>query len=280
MSEKRWICATCSEGFTRSYSADRHIRNLHSGLAKKVRVIDYIVGRISGEFSPADSSFYRHANEQHGLSRSHVLSHEKNADRFQWQPITDTRKDVNQPSPHYEMHRSREVPVLGAERGKRDPCRIPAVSPRLEEVKKHLMSFSDPGEEPPIFVERTLAHLSNRIMENGGKDSFLEGPLNEVRDYAKLTEAAGLSRDMENEAEPRKLLSEIIREDHQVSNPSAANLPMDAIDKLRQIEDQLKPFRSSEYIHNKINELVTRYNQTGDPSIFGGALVNCLNNLS
>jgi hypothetical protein len=142
------------------------------------------------------------------------------------------------------------------------------------------MSFSRPGEQPPLFVEQTLASLSNRIMENGGKDTFLEGSLNEVRDYAKLTEAAGLSRNMENDARPTDLISEMVREDQQVSNRSAANLPMDAIDKLRQIEDQLKPFRSSEYIHNKINELVTRYNQTGDPSVFGRALVNCLNNLS
>lgn len=138
------------------------------------------------------------------------------------------------------------------------------------------MSFSHPGEEPPIFVEQTLANLSNRIIKNRGKDSFLEGHLNEVRDYAKLTGAAGLSR----RSKPSKLISEIVREDQQVSNPSAGNLPMDAIDKLRQIEDQLKPFRSSEYIHNKINELVSRYNQTGDPSVFGQALVNCLNNLS
>jgi hypothetical protein len=85
---------------------------------------------------------------------------------------------------------------------------------------------------------------------------------------------------MKNEAKPSKLISENVREGQQDSNTSAANRPMDAIDKLRHIEDQLKPFRSSEYIHNKINELVTRYNQTGDPSIFGRALVNCLNNLS
>jgi hypothetical protein len=103
--------------------------------------------------------------------------------------------------------------------------RIPVASPRLEEVKKHLMSFSPPGEEPPIFVKQTLANLSNSIMENGGKDSFLEGPLNEVRDYAKLTEAAGLSRNMKNEAKPSKLISENVREDQQDSNPSAANLP-------------------------------------------------------
>lgn len=282
MSEKRWICATCSEGFTRSYSADRHIRNLHSGLAKKVRLIDYIIGRVSGEYFPADPLIYRHAKEQWSLSQSHVISHESlsAADSFQWQPITDTRKDVNQQSPHYEMHRSREVPVLGAERGKRDQCRIPIASPRLEEVKKLLTSFSHPGEEPPLFVEQTLANLSNRIIENGGNDSFLEGPLNQLRDYANLTEAAGLSRTMKNEAKPSRLISEIVREDQQVSNPFAGILPMDAIDKLRQIEDQLKPFRSSEYIHNKINELVTRFNQTGDPSIFGQALVNCLNNLS
>ena len=266
MREKKWICATCSESFTRSYSADRHIRNLHSGLANKVRVIDYIVGRISGEFSPADPSVYRHAKEQRSLNRTHVISHENlsAADGFRGHPITDARNDVNQQSPQNEMHRPREVPLA---------------SPKLEEVKKRFMSFSRPGEEPPLFIQQTLDNLSNRIIENGGNDSFLEGPLDELRDYVNLAEDAGLSRNMENEAKPSKLISEI-REDQQVSNPYAANLPMDAIDKLRQIEDQLKPFRSWEYIHNKIHELVTRYYQTGDPSIFGRALVNCLNDLS
>ena len=76
MSEKRWICATCSEGFTRSYSADRHIWNLHSGLAKKVRLIDYMAGRASGEYFPADPSIYRANKKRHSMLGSSSMSHE------------------------------------------------------------------------------------------------------------------------------------------------------------------------------------------------------------
>jgi hypothetical protein len=50
---------TCSQGFTRKYGADTHIRNLHSGLAKKVHLIDYIIGRLSDKYSPADPSLFR-----------------------------------------------------------------------------------------------------------------------------------------------------------------------------------------------------------------------------
>jgi hypothetical protein len=78
MGEKKWACATCSQGFTRAYGADRHIRNLHSVQAKKVRFINYIAGRLSREFSPADPLAYGHKKKEHNSSQSHVISYEHN----------------------------------------------------------------------------------------------------------------------------------------------------------------------------------------------------------
>ena len=49
-----WVCATCSEHFTRKYSASRHNNNLHSGDGQIVRFLDYIVGRASGQYLPSD----------------------------------------------------------------------------------------------------------------------------------------------------------------------------------------------------------------------------------
>jgi hypothetical protein len=49
-----WVCATCSEHFTRKYSASRHNNNLHSGNGQIVRFLDYIVGRASGQYLPSD----------------------------------------------------------------------------------------------------------------------------------------------------------------------------------------------------------------------------------
>jgi len=49
-----WVCATCGEHFTRKYSATRHNNNLHAGNGQIVRLLDYIVGRASGQYLPSD----------------------------------------------------------------------------------------------------------------------------------------------------------------------------------------------------------------------------------
>jgi len=49
-----WVCATCTEHFTRKYSASRHNKNLHFGNGQIVRLLDYIVGRASGLYLPSD----------------------------------------------------------------------------------------------------------------------------------------------------------------------------------------------------------------------------------
>jgi hypothetical protein len=64
MNNRKWVCSTCSQHFTRKYSADRHIRNIHSGQANKVRFLDYIIGRVTGEYSPSNPLLFRHSNKQ------------------------------------------------------------------------------------------------------------------------------------------------------------------------------------------------------------------------
>ena len=54
-----WVCATCAQHFTREYGADRHNNNLHEGKGTIVRLLDYIIGRINGQFLPNDPSAYR-----------------------------------------------------------------------------------------------------------------------------------------------------------------------------------------------------------------------------
>jgi hypothetical protein len=66
----------------------------------------------------------------------------------------------------------------------------------------------------------------------------------------------------------------------EVHDPSAANLPEDAIEKLAEIEELLSPFHSTAFIQNKIKELVKTYYRTGDLSVFGRALADFLNNPS
>jgi hypothetical protein len=62
------VCATCGQGFTRKSSGARHIYNLHAGQAMIVKPYDYIIGRLSGEFSPGDPAAYRKDRRRIGNS--------------------------------------------------------------------------------------------------------------------------------------------------------------------------------------------------------------------
>ena len=57
-----WVCATCPEHFTRKYSASRHNDNLHFGNGLIVTLLDYIVGRVSGQYLPSDPRTSKNRN--------------------------------------------------------------------------------------------------------------------------------------------------------------------------------------------------------------------------
>ncbi len=59
MSRPSYVCATCSEHFTRKYSAKRHNFNVHAGRSEIVPYIQYMVGRNSGQYLASHPSWYR-----------------------------------------------------------------------------------------------------------------------------------------------------------------------------------------------------------------------------
>lgn len=54
-----FVCATCSQDFTRRYSGNRHNLHIHSGKGLIIRFLDYIVGRVNGQYAAADPLLYR-----------------------------------------------------------------------------------------------------------------------------------------------------------------------------------------------------------------------------
>jgi len=79
-----WICAICSEDFTRKPSAKRHNDNLHSSGAMIVRPIEYIIGRLNGKFPvPHDPLSFRRTNKSQMNALGHTLS----------KPILNSRQD-------------------------------------------------------------------------------------------------------------------------------------------------------------------------------------------
>ena len=52
MSKINYVCATCGQDFTRRCSANRHNNHFHFGDGIIVRLLEYIIGRINGQFPP------------------------------------------------------------------------------------------------------------------------------------------------------------------------------------------------------------------------------------
>ncbi|MGC2668203.1 MAG: hypothetical protein WA220_03355 [Candidatus Nitrosopolaris sp.] len=50
MGRNTWTCESCVQYFTSRYSENRHNRNLHDGKGIIISILDYIVGRLSGQF--------------------------------------------------------------------------------------------------------------------------------------------------------------------------------------------------------------------------------------
>jgi hypothetical protein len=66
MGRLTYVCATCSETFTRKYSGKRHNNNLHYGAAEIVRLIDYLAGRSSGQYTANNPFWYKRSNHNIG----------------------------------------------------------------------------------------------------------------------------------------------------------------------------------------------------------------------
>ena len=62
MCRQSYVCTVCSETFSRKYSGKRHNNNLHYGAAEIVRLIDYLAGRSSGQYTANHPFWYKRSN--------------------------------------------------------------------------------------------------------------------------------------------------------------------------------------------------------------------------
>ena len=84
-----WVCATCSEHFTRKYSASRHNNNLHLGNGLIVTLLDYMVGRASQQYLPSDPR----------TSKNHNLLIHDYTPRWPSKPVSQGIANNNRPYP-------------------------------------------------------------------------------------------------------------------------------------------------------------------------------------
>jgi hypothetical protein len=73
MARPNYVCTTCSEHFTRKYSAKRHnITVHHNNGGEIVPLVEYLVGRNSGKYQASQPSWYRRSSKE---TRIHNFGH-------------------------------------------------------------------------------------------------------------------------------------------------------------------------------------------------------------
>jgi len=75
MGRANYVCTTCSEHFTRKYSAKRHnITVHHNNGGEIVPLVEYLVRRSSGRYQASDPSWYRRRSEKSIHKFGHVTA--------------------------------------------------------------------------------------------------------------------------------------------------------------------------------------------------------------
>ncbi len=72
------LSCMCSQDFTRRYNTNRHNQNIHSNKAQIVRFLEYLIGRISGKYLPADPLSYRLKNRNNNNKTTFVHENASN----------------------------------------------------------------------------------------------------------------------------------------------------------------------------------------------------------
>lgn len=188
MGRLTYVCATCSEHFTRKYSATRHNFTLHNGGAEIVRLIDYIVGRVSGRYLASHPSWYRreqkwqtHSNHIYDNKFRPATVTDSSGDTFQ---RIDARQQAPQANMDYSSHYS-NGPAFRQD-DQRYGTRLSRVTRlKIEELEglliKHQKYFNDVNE---IF--KWTVYWANK-----GDDRPLDEKLAQVRNLDKRLKMKG-----------------------------------------------------------------------------------------
>jgi hypothetical protein len=183
------VCTICSQTFSRKWRGKTHSINLHSGSAKIVRLVDYIVGRLDGQYLAGDPSSYRSKNPN-------VLSHENNSTVFDRERVfkINTKKAMGDRISENVADFSQFQPVTQTGvRQNEDPTRKDPLSDTIEEskrvtiktakLKKILERYGSPED-----VQQMMNRVTSNCMTMGNY-APLDMALDEVTKWAQFKES-------------------------------------------------------------------------------------------
>lgn len=181
MANKILVCALCSQDFTRRYSADRHNQNLHHGQGKIVRMIDYVIGRIAGEYNAANPLAYRSSYKRQASASTR---YDAKAFRFPLGAKVTVAHDTSQKS-------SAALPLDKEQATTQQQPNSNSVQPSTTTTTRFTTKFEGIREFArtlygPENAEALLKELYKAIIENGGKDEILDGCLEKLRNNMNM----------------------------------------------------------------------------------------------
>jgi hypothetical protein len=252
MSSKNYVCVTCAQDFTRKYSAYRHNRVLHQEQGKIVRTLEYIIGRLSGEYQSADPILFRSKNRQRTAGGAPhnfpfgTIAH-NSPDSHSYENIPRQKEYKPTQRSYYELPE-----IHSADDG--EPR-----SSKLAEIKGLCKSlFSPPLQD---FILRNIELV---ITKNKGKESILDDYLQRLRQLEALSPQLSslIPKTPVMEKSPLSL------------HRYLGDLPQAAKNTLAEIEKEMTCCSDEPTVWEEIERLANEYRNTGDFSVLDKALTH------
>lgn len=246
MSHKNYVCVTCAQDFTRKYSALRHNRVLHQEQGKIVRTLEYIIGRVSGEYLSADPILFKRKNRQAPAGGTPY--------NFPFRTVAHSSSDshsyenIPQQKEHKPTQQSYYEPAKIYSADDEEPGRS-----KLAEIKELCKSIFSPP-----YGDTMSRNIERDIIKNNGRESVLDGNLLWLRWVQALYQLFPKTPVMEKS--PLSLHRDL------------GDLPQEARSKLAEIEQLMTPYNHPSFVFEEIQWLANEYRNTGDFSIFDKAL--------
>jgi hypothetical protein len=186
MSSKTYVCALCSQDFTRRYSAHRHNRDLHHGQGAVVRMVDYVIGRVAGKYTAANPLAYRSRNR-------HQASASTRVDERLFTPPADSKEsiahDSPQPNSSFTMPHNRgyypsdhQANTSSSQASLNTP-KI-GYTTKFEEIEGRARTLYGAERAKGVVREVSIA-----VIDNGGKEEVLDATLKELQNKMNMMEA-------------------------------------------------------------------------------------------
>ncbi|MGI0043388.1 MAG: hypothetical protein ACRD47_06725 [Nitrososphaeraceae archaeon] len=242
---------TCAQDFTRKYSAYRHNRILHQERGKIVRTLEYVIGRVTGEYSSVDPVLFRRKNRQGTAIGSHgnfpftAIAHSS--------PDSQSYENIGQKEyKSTKQSQDKSTTTYSADQSK------DSSSSKLEVIKSLCKSLI-----PHPLHETLIRRIELDVIKSKNKESRLDEYLQPLLLYE---EALRLQSNSQSFAEPIKEKGFLSR------HPKLYDLYQPARDKLKEIEQLMSPSNHPKIVWDEIERLADAFKITGDFKILNFAL--------